>query len=109
MRHGTSSTYSRGCRCAPCRAARSAYGKEYRTRTGYSAAKKVWLHACRRLAHALVEGDLVLEVVVKGELRFRYVKEPKTGLVIRRGKSAYAAIVEKKDWPVEVPLLRSVA
>ncbi len=70
--------------------------------------KRIWMESCRTLAHAVVDGKLVLEVG-RHELRFRYRTEPKKGFVIRRGKSAYAAIIAKSDWPAEVPLLRRVA
>ncbi len=62
--------------------------------------------SCRQLVKGLVEGDLVLESRT-GVLAFRYTK-PVKGPVIRENGHRYAAIVQKSDWPTEVPLLRRV-
>jgi len=62
-----------------------------------------WHAACNRLSKGLQNGSLMLEAD-RSELRFRYVEEPAKGFVLRRGNSVYAAIVEKRNWPMDVSL-----
>ena len=64
--------------------------------------------ACNRLGRQFRSGELVLEAT-KTELRFRYRVPPTKGYVLRIGDHCYAAVVQKSDWPTDVPLLRSVA